>query len=282
MNQSDHFEPFSSSDYAEASLRNRAVSQFSVDILDWRPDFVKAYYLDQLGHPEDRDLGTSFDLAAGYSPAALGASRSDAFLAATSMVGGRFDDEGYLWFGSQLSGRQGSGKFREVIGGLEMLAYQRIRKGRDQTLVADARIDWSAALSRDRELLAGGGDGGLRGYPINYFTGTRRAIFHFEDRTPIVDDLFHMLSVGAVGFVDAGQVWGRGRNFGLGNFAASVGVGLRLAITRSARQIPLRIDFAIPLTNGGRPFDISSGSGQAFDPFASPFAPANNATHADF
>jgi hypothetical protein len=57
-----------------------------------------------------------------------------------------------------------------------------------------------------------------------------------------------------------------------------------LAITRSGHQIPFRIDFAIPLVHhhGAQPFDISTGSGQAFEPFGNAFASQGNETRTDF
>src|SRR6266851_2154424 len=172
-------------------LSNRRSSLFDVNFLEWHPHFEKAYLLDLLGKPEDRDLGSTFRVSLGYAPAALASTRSEVNFSALWNSGGNFDDGGYVWFGGRVSGHQGSGKFRDTLATLEAIAYQHVNWHHDQTLVLDARMDWSNALTRDHELLAGGADGGLRGYPINSFTGTRRSIIHFEDRALFAEDVFH-------------------------------------------------------------------------------------------
>ena len=118
-----------------------------------------------------------------------------------------------------------------------------------QTFVADARGDFSSGLFRDHEFVAGGDDGGLRGYPVNFIGGSRRLMMHLEDRVTIAQDLFHLMSLGVVGFFDGGEVWGRGRSLEASNFLATVGVGLRIAGTRGSLQIPVRLDFGFPLVH---------------------------------
>ena len=101
---------------------------------------------------------------------------------------------------------------------------------------------------------------------------------HLEDRVTIAEDLFHLISVGAVAFFDGGEIWGRGRSLEASNFLASVGVGLRIAGTRGTLQIPVRLDFGIPLIHhvGVNAVDIGTGSGNAFGIFGRPFYAQDN------
>jgi len=103
-------------------------------------------------------------------------------------------------------------------------------------------------------------------------------IVHLDDRAMMTEDLFHLISVGVVGFFDGGEVWGSGRSFDASNFLASVGMGLRIAGTRATLQIPVRIDFGIPLVHhvGVSAVDIGTGSGPAFGIFGRPFYAQDN------
>jgi len=261
-------------------LEPRRTSALELTLTEWHPDFVKAYYLDELGHPEDRDVGWASQTRFGYSPSVLGASRSELVMGTSASYGFHHDDSTYGWLWLQASGREGAGQVRDGFVTVEGIGYQRLADlfDRKQTLVLDARTDLSSGLFRDHEFVIGSDDGKLRGYPINYLAGTQRMLFHVEDRLTIVEDLMHLVSVGLAGFVDAGQVWGRGRPFSETNMLASVGIGLRFASTRLVTQIPVRLDFAIPLFHhaGVSPADFSTGGGQEFGTFGQPYASDEN------
>jgi len=261
-------------------LEPRRTSALELSLTEWHPDFVKAFYLDELGHPEDRDVGWALQTRLGYSPSVLGASRSELVMGSSASLGGHLRDETYGWLWLQTSGREGGGKVRDGLVTLEGIGYQRLADffHHDQTLVADARADLSSGLYRDHEFVIGSGDGYLRGYPVNYLAGTRRMLFHVEDRVELVEDLLHLVSLGVAAFGDAGEVWGRGRSLSGSSMLASVGIGLRFSSTRLGTQIPLRLDFAIPLFHhaGVSPADFSTGGGQEFGIFGQPYANDEN------
>lgn len=261
-------------------LEGGRTSALELTFTEWHPDFVKAYYLDQLGHPEDRDVGWALQTRLGYSPAALGATRSEFVMGTAASLGMRIRDQTYGWLRLQASGREGGGRVRDGFVTVEGIGYQRLARllNRQQTLVVDARADLSSGLFRDHEFAVGSDDGRLRGYPINFRAGTRRMLFHIEDRLGIVEDLLHLVSLGCVAFVDAGQVWGRGRSLAASGMLASAGVGLRLSSTRSRFQFPVRLDFAIPLFHhaGVSAADFSTGGGQEFGSFGQPYASEQN------
>lgn len=266
---------------AALGIGNRRTHAVELTFTEWWPDFIKTLYLDQLGRPEDKDLDFAWELRAGYSPQALGATRNEFVLGSSLQIGGRIAPATYSWVHVQTAGRENAGRVRDGFATAEGIVYQRLPRlfARPQTFVADGRVDLSSGLFRDHELVAGGDDGGLRGYPVNFIGGSRRMLIHLEDRVMVAEDLFHLISLGAVAFFDGGEVWGRGRRFSASNYLASIGVGLRLAGTRGSLQIPVRFDFGIPLVHhvGVNPVDIATGSGQAFGYFGDPFFAQDNA-----
>jgi hypothetical protein len=265
---------------AKLGFQDRRTHAIEATYTEWWPHFIKAYFLDQLGHPEDKDLGFAYGLHIGYSPQSIGASSNELVLGSSMSLGGQLSAGTYSWLYLQTAGRERAGRLSDSFVTAEGIIYQRLPKiaNRQQTLVADARGDLSSGLFRDHEFVAGGDDGGLRGYPVNFVGGTRRLMVHLEDRVMIAEDLFHLISLGAVGFFDSGEVWGRGRSLEASNFLASVGVGLRIAGTRGTLQIPVRLDFGIPLIHhvGVNAVDIGTGSGPAFGIFGRPFYAQDN------
>lgn len=266
---------------AAIGIANRRTHAIEMTFTEWWPDFIKALYLDQLGRPEDRDLDFAWELRTGYSPEALGASRNEFVLGSSLELGGRIAPKTYSWIYLQTAGRENAGRLSDAFVTAEGIVYQRLPRlfDRAQTFVADGRVDLSSGLFHDHEFVAGGDDGGLRGYPVNFIGGSRRMAIHFEDRVMITEDLFHLMSLGAVAFFDGGEVWGRGRSFSASNYLASIGVGLRMAGTRGSLQIPVRLDFGIPLVHhvGVNPIDLATGGGQAFGYFGHPFYAQDNA-----
>jgi hypothetical protein len=262
-------------------LEDRRTHALELTYTEWWPDFIKAYFLDELGHPEDKDLDFAWALRLGYSPQAIGASANELVLGSSFTLGGRLRQGTYSWLYLQTAGRERAGRLSDSFVTAESIFYQRLPKiaERAQTFVADGRMDLSSGLFRDHEFVAGGDDGGLRGYPVNFIGGTQRMMVHLEDRLMITQDLFHLVSLGGVAFFDAGEVWGRGRYFGGSDFLASVGIGLRAAGTRGRLQIPVRLDFGIPLVHhvGVNAADIATGGGQAFGYFGRPFYAQDNA-----
>jgi hypothetical protein len=265
----------------QLGLMNRRTHALEATYTEWWPHFVKAFFLDELGHPEDKDIGFAYGLRVGYSPEALGASSNELVMGSSMSLGGHFSAGTYSWLYLQTAGRERAGRLIDSFATAEGIIYQRLPAvmNRPQTFVADVRGDLSSGLFHDHEFVAGGDDGGLRGYPVNFIGGSRRLMTHFQDRVAIAQDLFHLISVGAVGFFDGGEIWGRGRALEASNFLASVGVGLRIAGTRGTLQIPVRIDFGIPLVHhvGVSAIDFGTGSGPAFGTFGRPFFAQDNA-----
>jgi len=93
-----------------------------------------------------------------------------------------------------------------------------------------------------------GGDNGLRGYPLRYQSGDRRALFTLEERAYTDLYVFRLFRIGGAVFFDAGRAWG-GNNANTVNpgWLSNAGLGLRIVSVRSAFSNVLHMDLAFPL-----------------------------------
>jgi hemolysin activation/secretion protein len=93
-----------------------------------------------------------------------------------------------------------------------------------------------------------GGDNGLRGYPLRYQAGERRALFTTEARGYTDWYPFRLFRVGGAVFYDSGRAWkGENQNTVNSGWLRDVGFGLRLLSARSSKGNVLHADFAFPL-----------------------------------
>lgn len=93
-----------------------------------------------------------------------------------------------------------------------------------------------------------GGNTGIRGYPLRYQNGESKMLVTIEQRFFSDWYPFRLARVGGAIFADAGRVWGQNPLGGepLG-WLTDVGIGLRLAPTRSSARKMIHIDIAFPL-----------------------------------
>ena len=99
-----------------------------------------------------------------------------------------------------------------------------------------------------------GGDNGLRGFPLRYQSGTRRALFTVEERFYTDIYLWQLFRIGGAAFFDAGRAWGgSGTNVQDPGWLSNAGFGLRIVSARAAFSNVLHIDLAFPI---GAPADI--------------------------
>ena len=93
-----------------------------------------------------------------------------------------------------------------------------------------------------------GGDNGLRGYPLRYQSGQRRALFTVEERFYTDLYVWRLFRVGGAAFFDSGRAWG-GNNASTVNpgWLSNAGFGLRIVSVRAAFSNVLHLDVAFPL-----------------------------------
>jgi hemolysin activation/secretion protein len=93
-----------------------------------------------------------------------------------------------------------------------------------------------------------GGDTGLRGYPLNYQSGERRALVTLEERLYSDWYPYRLYRIGGAVFTDFGRAWhGEGEVSAGERMLSDAGIGLRIADARSALGTVLHVDLAFPL-----------------------------------
>ncbi len=217
---------------------------------DWEElDFLTARRIHKFTHDEDYNLGLGVFPAVTLSPAirALGAAQ-------TQIRPSLRVRKGFTW-GSQLlllnstyGSKYANGHNSDTLASFDAAYY--VRGLRYQTLAFHTALDLGWNLDPAAPLVLGEFNG-LRGYGLSDFTGSRRFLLNIEDRVYVWDDLIRLLDIGMVFFYDSGYAWPAGAPVKLADFKNSVGLGLRVAPSRSAGNDPVRIDLAYAL-NGSQ------------------------------
>lgn len=199
----------------------------------------------QIGRPEFFALGLQSRVQLGRAVRSLGSTR-DAWVYSAS-VGRGFEPgpDQILLASTELSGQLVDGRIYRQSAGLRS-RYYLPHHGR-WVFYAAAGVDALTNPAINDELLLGGDDG-LRGYPLRYQSGTRRALLTVEERYFTDMFVWRLFRIGGAAFVDVGRAWG-GANANLSNpgWLSDAGVGLRIANSRAAFGNVLHIDLAFPL-----------------------------------
>jgi outer membrane protein assembly factor BamA len=199
---------------------------------------------DQIGKPEDYNVGLSVNARLGRSVSWLGSTRQQ-WLYDTSIAKG-FDisDKALLRTNASFSGRYASGGEQQLTS-VEARYFQ--RQKHDFTFFGLLR----GSLVRNPDVpnsLTLGGDNDLRGYPLRYQSGDRSVLVSLEERLYTDWYPFRLVRVGGAAFYDGGRAWG-GSNPNTANsgWLSDVGFGLRFLIDRTSKSNVLHIDVAFPL-----------------------------------
>jgi len=198
-----------------------------------------------IGRPEFFALGLNSRLQLGRASTGLGSSR-DAWLYSGSISRG-FEPfpEHMLIAAASLSGQYGDGQVRRQRLGAQAQYY--LPQGRRWLFYAGASGDM---LTRPElpDLLLLGGDNGLRGYPLRYQSGTRRALFTVEERFYTDLYVWQLFRIGGAAFFDVGRAWGGDVvNTVNPGWLSNAGVGMRIVSARAAFSNVLHLDLAFPL-----------------------------------
>jgi hypothetical protein len=109
----------------------------------------------------------------------------------------------------------------------------------------------SSNLDPERQLLLGG-ENGLRGYSVRQFSGSNKLLMTLEDRRFWLPDWLDLVNLGWAYFVDSGAVWNRGWSPRGSDIRSDVGVGIRIAPSRSVHAGLIRMDVAYALQDNRR------------------------------
>lgn len=198
-----------------------------------------------IGRPEFFAIGLAYNVQLGYAATGLGSSRNALVYSASISRGFEPLVNHTLIASASLAGQYGDGQILRQRAGAQAQYY--LPQGSHWLFFASAAGDVLTHPEPADDLLLGG-DNGLRGYPLRYQSGTRRALFTLEERFYTDLYVWRLFRVGGAGFFDAGRAWGgdRGNTLNPG-WLSNAGVGLRIVSARSAFSNVLHIDLAFPL-----------------------------------
>jgi len=208
-------------------------------------NYQKFQNRDQIERAEYFAMGFQSSVQLGRSLAALGSSREVWIYSGRVSDGFELKSNHTLLMSGSLSGQYGNGK------GEHNLYSGSVRYHAPQSKRALFYVGASGDFVRNpdvSDLLTLGGDNGLRGYPLRYQSGDRRALLTLEERIYTDWYPFRLFRVGGAVFFDVGRAWG-GENENTVNpgWLSDVGFGLRILSARSAFGNVWHADVAFPL-----------------------------------
>ncbi len=235
-------------------------------------DFIKETFADRTGRVEDINLGHETNLGVGYIGRALGATENAIPFSANDSFG--FGGNG-SWFGlvsygtsaryALLTQGQTGGRLFNTIYFANANYYRHLLEDFPMTGVFHAESAYLQHPDSDN-VLALGGDTGMRGFKVHSFTGNKSILCNLENRFYYPKEILHLAYVGGAVFVDAGQVQPQGLGFTAKDFHVDVGAGMRFGMTRSAEGTVFRVDLAYaigPVQQSNR-WILSISSAQGF------------------
>ncbi|MFO1326024.1 MAG: hypothetical protein U1F56_01605 [Rubrivivax sp.] len=201
-----------------------------------------------IGRPEFFALGLQASVELGQASTRLGSTRNATLYAASVAKGFELDEDTTWLVGARLWGQWSEGRVRGQHQSLQTQLYRR----------QSPRWLFYAGLAADSILhpdpldrLQLGGDNGLRGYPLRYQGGTRRALLTLEERFYTDLYLWRLFRVGGAAFIDVGRAWGGAEPpTAQAGWLGDAGLGLRIVSARSAFSNVLHVDLAMPFNPG--------------------------------
>jgi hypothetical protein len=212
--------------------------------------YVKLTNRDLIAKPEFFDKGLNASLQVTRALESWGSSRS-AWLYSAQAAGGVTLPWNHDLFATAKAQRQVASTGNPLTQAGFALRYYAPQTPRAAFFAAlSGDVQGNGGGAPDQLLL--GGDNGLRGYPLRYQSGERRALLTLEQRYYTDWYLFRLARVGGAAFYDVGRAWGgTNQNAENGGWLSDVGVGLRLSFDRAAFGNVLHVDVAVPLDRAG-------------------------------
>lgn len=199
---------------------------------------------DLIGKPEDIALGLHVQGQLGHASPQTGSSRSATQYHVQAQRGFIPRQGDLLLASARIAGEFSQSRARRQHAQLSLRGYRAV--GPRTWLYARAALDHLMRPDPTVTLTLGG-DNGLRGYPLRYQSGTRRALLTLEARHDTGLYLWRLVRVGLTAYADAGRAWGGDDKASSRAWLADVGVGLRIVNVRAAFGNVLHVDIATPL-----------------------------------
>jgi hypothetical protein len=214
--------------------------------------FRKTQNRDQIGRTEDQQFGLNVTLIGGWADRSWGADRDALIFNSAFSYGLEFTDNQDFFASLSANGRLESGTTTDTRVHTEASWYW--ITSLNTLLHVRGAYDTGYRLDLDHYFELGGNNG-LRGYPLRYQEGERRAIAKIEERVYTKWSLWRLFDLGGAVFFDIGRTYGSNP---IGapqlGWLKDAGVGLRLGNSRSSLGNVIHIDLAMPIN---APSDIS-------------------------
>lgn len=207
-------------------------------------DFLEVINRERIQRPEYLAMGWHSTVQLGRSVESFGATEQPWLLSVSASKGLRMSGDGQLLTSAAYSAQYGSTSGDVRTFGTSA-RYYRPQAG-SFLLFLSGSIDTVKTASAADELLLGGANG-LRGYPLRYQSGTRRAIFSVEERYYSDWYPFRLFRVGWAVYYDLGRAWGGELPNHTPGWLSNVGFGLRILSARASFGNVLHIDLAFPV-----------------------------------
>lgn len=223
-------------------------------------NFIKERRIEKFDRDEDFNLGAGASASVGIGQSLIGKKSVEGLPGLHGQIGKSWNPGHFSLFRSDYNTRFTGNSSNNTVWSTNIQHFFRYTER--QTLAAHAAWDKGVNLDED-DVFVLGEENGLRAYKNKQFSGDQRFLFNLENRAFFVEDVFHLVSLGGTAFFDSGYVWPRGRAVSFRDLRSSVGVGLRIAFSRSSRNEPIKIDLAYALNdndqNSRLVLSISSG-----------------------
>jgi hypothetical protein len=197
-----------------------------------------------IGRPEFFALGFASTVQLGWAASKLGSSRDALVYALTVSRGFEPMPEHTLTASASLTGQYAGTQVRRQRAGAQAQYY--LPQTPRWLFYASAAGDVLTRPDTVDSLLLGG-DNGLRGYPLRYQSGTRRALFTVEERFYTDLYIWRLFRIGGAAFFDVGRAWGGDNpNTESPGWLSNAGFGIRIVSARAAFSNVLHVDVAFP------------------------------------
>ncbi len=225
------------------------VRQFSypfVEVEFLQPEFIEQSNLQLMEAVEDVNVGHRLNARIGYAADYFGTTFA-AFVTDIEYEKGWKQGERFLsLFNANISGYYSDDGIEDGLASATLKNFYFL--SRKSQLFASANFTASEKLFANRQIVLGGATG-LRGYPLNFQTGSRRTRLSFEHRYFFDWYPLRLARIGTATFADIGSAWEKNDD---PSWLRDVGFGLRVVSTRQADAKVLHIDFAFPLDETDR------------------------------
>ncbi len=222
---------------------NRDLSQVFFGLEFLAKDYQKLQNIYLIGHTEDFNLGWEFDasLGTGYGNQGKAPEMLWQFSARKAWL---FNRETLLQLQFSFDGEHYAADHDRLFGHFSAELFHKFSDNwgwyfkHANTFSKHQYLDQPVAL---------GGESGVRGYPLQYQHGERRAVFNSELRYYPKIHIYNLFELGAVAFWDAGKAFGANEQQNIeSGWLQSVGLGARFYSTHSSDQQVIHLDIAFP------------------------------------